>query len=88
MNRHDTDPLTLGLGVVFVVIGVGFLLGEVTGNDVEARWVVPIALLGVGLAGLVTSLIEIARRRDRRSDEPMDRPTADDSAADGEPHRM
>ncbi len=55
MERHDLDATSLVAGLVFVVLGLGFLADEVGVADLEARWVWPVLLIGLGVAGLVGS---------------------------------
>ena len=42
MRRHRTDLVSLVAGLLFTTLGVVFLLGELRGLTVEARWVVPV----------------------------------------------
>lgn len=65
MKRHDTDPLALISGILFLIVGSTYLVAEQTSADIDARWVLPVALIAVGLAGLVTSLLSVLRRGDR-----------------------
>lgn len=64
MKRHDTDPLALISGILFLIVGSAYLVAEQTSADIDARWVLPVALIAVGLAGLVTSLLSVLRRED------------------------
>ena len=63
MRRHELDLLSLVTGLVFVAIAVAYLVAEYAGRDVSAGWVLPLALIGLGLAGLTGSL-----RRGLRAD--------------------
>lgn len=56
MRRHSTDLVSLVAGVLFTALGVVFLLGELRGLTVEARWVLPVVLVGLGLCGLAATL--------------------------------
>ena len=49
MQRHETDAVSLTCGVIFLVIGVLFLSGEVDAFDFVADWALPAALLAIGL---------------------------------------
>ena len=53
MPRHDLDPVALVAGVVFIATALAALLESSTG--VGARWVVPVLLIGVGIAGLLAT---------------------------------
>lgn len=53
MLRHDLDPVALVAGVGFTGLGLVALLehGELLG----ARWVFPLLLIAVGVAGLLAN---------------------------------
>ena len=53
MDRHDLDVLSLVGGAGFVTLGVLGLLYQ--GAGLSARWVLPILLIVVGVAGLVAT---------------------------------
>jgi mannose/fructose/N-acetylgalactosamine-specific phosphotransferase system component IIC len=57
MSRHELDLMSMLAGLFFTVFGLGFLLDAATDIRVDVEWVLPIALIGVGGAGLVASLI-------------------------------
>jgi hypothetical protein len=61
MERHQLDPLSLVGGVVFGGLGVLFLLDGWDTITVQPRWIWPILLIALGVAGLVAS-------RPRRAD--------------------
>jgi hypothetical protein len=63
MRRHDTDLTALVAGLTFCGIAVAYLLGEAVGRSLDLRWVVPILLIGLGVAGLSGTVL--ASRRDR-----------------------
>ena len=64
MWRHERDALSLMSGLLLVLVAGLFLLSDLTAVDLDGRWVAPAVLLGVGVAGLVSSLA----RRDSDSD--------------------
>lgn len=64
MRRHELDPLALVAGLLFLIVGCAYLVGELTDSEVDPRWVVPVALLTVGFAGLASSLLNVVRRRE------------------------
>jgi H+/Cl- antiporter ClcA len=72
MRRHAFDPISLVTGLVFLAIAVTYLVAAATGAHVSAGWVLPLGLIGLGLAGLAGSL----RRglRGQRDDEPVAQP--------------
>jgi hypothetical protein len=63
MRRHELDLISLVTGLVFVAIAATYLVGQYTDVDVSAGWVLPLGLIGLGLAGLTGSL-----RRGLRAD--------------------
>ena len=52
MRRHELDLASLVAGVVFIGIAVAYLVGAYTRVRIDAGWVLPIGLVGLGLAGL------------------------------------
>jgi hypothetical protein len=86
MKRHEPDWTSLIAGVTFCAIAIAYLGGEVTHRSLELRWVVPMLLIGLGLAGLAGTLVRARRLSDAgiptTAATPMD--TADQS--DDEPH--
>ena len=52
MRRHELDLTSLVAGLVFVGIAVAYLVGVYTKVRIDAGWVLPIGLVGLGLAGL------------------------------------
>jgi hypothetical protein len=73
MKRHDPDWTSFIAGVTFCVIALAYLGGEVTHLSLELRWVAPILLIGLGLAGLAGTLVR-ARRLSARPDEKLATP--------------
>jgi hypothetical protein len=64
MKRHDPDWTSLIAGVTFSVIALAYLGGEVTHRSLELRWVIPVLLIGLGLAGLAGTLVRARRLSD------------------------
>ena len=64
MRRHELDVASLIAGLVFVAISVAYLVGAFTDVRISSGWVLPLALIGLGAAGLAGSL-----RRGLRNDE-------------------
>jgi hypothetical protein len=60
--RHQTDAFSLVMGLLFLALGGFYLLHDLTGPEVDLRWVGPAALIAIGVAGLAASV----RRRPRR----------------------
>ena len=70
MRRHELDIASLVGGLVFAGIAVAYLIGAATSVRIDAGWVLPIGLVGLGVAGLGGTL-----RAGLRGNE---RPAADD----------
>ena len=64
MEPHRLDPLSLVGGLLFAGLGVLFLLDEAGTVNMHPRWVWPLVLIALGVAGLLAS-------RPRRSDEEL-----------------
>lgn len=85
MKRHEPDWTSLIAGITFCAIALAYLVGDVTHRSLELRWVVPMMLIGLGLAGLAGTLVRARRMADAGVPTvatPMD--TAD--LSDDEPH--
>lgn len=61
MKRHETDWTSLIAGITFCAIAVAYLGSEITDRTLELRWVVPILLIGLGVAGLAGTLVRARR---------------------------
>lgn len=55
MSRHDLDATSLVAGLVFLALGLAFLLDSTGVVDLQVRWVPPALLIGLGLAGLAAA---------------------------------
>ena len=65
-NRgRDWDPVSIGSGLVFFVIGGAYLLASGGHLAVNAGWTLTILALGLGLSGIVGAVLR-SRRRDGR----------------------
>jgi hypothetical protein len=84
MKRHEPDWTSLIAGVTFCAIAIAYLGGEVTHRSLELRWVVPMLLIGLGLAGLAGTLVRARRMSDAGTAAPTPMDSADQS--DDEPH--
>lgn len=63
MRRHEPDVAAFLQGVLFVGIGLTYLVAAAGGERVDPLWVLPTLLLGVGLAYLAGALVR--RLKDR-----------------------
>ncbi len=56
MKRHDLDLVSLISGAVFAIVAVVHLAGAAADEGVDLAWLVPLALVGLGVAGLAGAL--------------------------------
>ena len=56
MKRHAFDPTSFLSGLVLGSIALAYLLAERGSWNVDGRWVLPVALIGLGIAGIVGAL--------------------------------
>lgn len=61
---HPRDGVSLMFGVLLVLLAGAFLVDDLTGLDLDGRWLAPLVLIVVGGVGLLSTL----RATDR--DEP------------------
>ena len=66
MWRHERDTLSLMFGALLVLLAGAFLVDDLTGLDVDGRWVAPLVLIAVGAVGLLSTL----RSAERDADAP------------------
>ncbi|RCV47801.1 hypothetical protein [Marinitenerispora sediminis] len=63
MSRRRTDWGSLVAGLLFILLGVGFVARGTTNWGFDAMWVLPVLAVGLGVAGVARAL---TRSRDRR----------------------
>ncbi|CAM3841735.1 hypothetical protein GCM10009799_18860 [Nocardiopsis rhodophaea] len=71
MRRRKTDWGSLIAGLLFVGLGVAFVVGHQTDWGFDPIWVLPILTIGLGVAGLARALSrpgEPGEARDDRAD--------------------
>lgn len=56
MKRHPVDLFSLGAGVIFLALALGFLLAPVLDLQVNGAVAFPMVLVGLGLFGLVAAV--------------------------------
>lgn len=59
MRRHPTSWTSLIVGVTFSAIAIAYLSAAIDGRTLQARWAVPTLLIGLGLAGIVATVLRI-----------------------------
>jgi hypothetical protein len=62
MKRHSLDLVALLFGCLFLIVGGGFLIHELTGRDVDAAWMSAFVFIGLGAIALAVTL---GRRNDQ-----------------------
>lgn len=65
-SRRAADPVSIGAGLVFFLLGGAYLLASGGHLTVNAGWTLSFLLLGLGLSGVVGGLLRA--RRSRRDD--------------------
>jgi hypothetical protein len=61
VKRHEPDLTSLIAGVTFCVIAIAYIVGEISNRTFQLRWVAPILLIGLGAAGLASSVLRARR---------------------------
>jgi hypothetical protein len=63
VNRHRTDWTTLIAGVTFCAIATAYLGADISNRTLEVRWIVPLLLIGLGVAGIAGTVVRGVKRR-------------------------
>jgi hypothetical protein len=64
----DRDPVSIGAGIVFFLIGGAYLLASGGHLAVNAGWTLSLLVLGLGLSGVVGAVLRTRRDRANRGD--------------------
>jgi hypothetical protein len=67
VRRHRADLTSLLTGLIFVTIGVVYLIASQNGTRPDPAWVLALGFLGLGAAGLIGSVWAARRERRRRT---------------------
>jgi len=67
VRKHSFDLVSFIAGLIFVGMAVAYIIGAYTDIRLDPRLALPIALVGLGLAGLAASLLA-----QKRSDRVLD----------------
>lgn len=62
MKSRQPDLTSLIAGITFCVIALAYIGGEITNRTFQLRWVAPILLIGLGLAGLAGGVLRARQR--------------------------
>ena len=73
MKRHPLDLLSLLLGVVFLIVALAYVAGDLTDAIPSLQIAMPLMLVGLGVAGVVGAVTAQPRRSSPR---PMRPPAA------------
>ena len=79
MKRHTFDATSFIFGVVLGAAGIGFLLAEQYEWNVDGRWVLPAALIALGVAGIAGAISGLLPRGDSEADDTLDTHDAEDA---------
>jgi len=63
MKTHEFDATSLISGIVFAVVAGVYLAGAATGTHVDVRWLLPLTLIGLGIAGVAGAVTSAARQQ-------------------------
>jgi hypothetical protein len=59
VQRHETDPVALTFGLIFLGIATAWLMVTAGGADITGlRYFFPVLLLGAGAAGIVANVLK------------------------------
>lgn len=75
MRKHPLDLFSLISGLLFTGFALAYIIGAYTDVRLDARLALPLALVGLGLAGLAGAMVA-QKRSDRRLDESPNRADA------------
>lgn len=64
MSRRRTDWASLAAGLLFVLLGLAFVVYGTAGWEFNALWVLPVLAVGLGSVGVVRALPHSRRDRD------------------------
>ena len=62
MKSRQPDLTSLIAGITFCVIALAYIGGEISNRTFQLRWVAPILLIGLGLAGLAGGVLRARQR--------------------------
>lgn len=67
MSRRSTDWASLVAGLLFVLLGLAFVVNGVTAWNLNVLWVLPVLALGLGVVGVIRALLRSRHSESRRS---------------------
>lgn len=81
MKRHPFDLTSFIFGAVFGGAAAVYLLADQLAWDVDGRWVLPLALITLGLAGIAAAISGL--RTGSNHDDSSDGAEVDENTSDG-----
>src|SRR4051794_15305651 len=76
VKRHSTDFVALVTGLLFLGVGIVYMVAEYSDLDIDARWIGPAALIGIGVVGLA-AVVTRERSSTSSKGEPADPSSAE-----------
>lgn len=61
MPRHEVGHRSMIAGLLFTAVGVLFMIDQATDVRIDLRWVWPLFLIGLGVAGLASTALRRGR---------------------------
>jgi hypothetical protein len=61
MRRHAPNWTSLIVGVTFTAIAIAYLSAAIDDRTLQVRWVLPILLIGLGLAGVAATVLRLGK---------------------------
>ena len=80
MKRHPFDMTSFLFGAIFAGAAAAYLVADLSSWDIDGRWVLPVALIALGVAGIAGAISSV---RSQRSDAQL-ADSSSEGADDGE----
>ncbi len=77
MRKHAFDPTSFILGLVLSGVALAYLVAEVQDRSVDGAWVLPLTLIGLGVAAVAAGLTRALRRGPEEMPVPVTEPEAE-----------
>jgi hypothetical protein len=61
MRRHAPSWPSLIVGVTFCAIAIAYLSAAIDDRTLQARWMLPVLLIGLGIAGIAATVLRAVR---------------------------
>lgn len=80
MRSHAFDPASFVLGLVLSGVALAYLVAEAQNRSIDGAWVLPLTLIGLGVAALAAGLNRALRKDPAAAELPTDPREAQDDA--------